>query len=239
MVDVLRLFLAVELPGSVRTELSEFSAGCAARLRAVLPRGAPDPVRWTPTENLHVTIRFLGATPWGRLVPLRAALGVALAGQRVFQVNIAGPGMFPPRGPPRVLWVGLDAGPAPDPFQELTERVAKALVASAGADVGTDVGAAAAVNATTPATGDPAPAALVSGGFAPENRGFTPHVTIGRLRHARVVPARALVAEACFSPSGALARRFAVDGLTLFESRPGPRGSRYHRCFRWEFDASQ
>ena len=66
--------------------------------------------------------------------------------------------------------------------------------------------------------------ALVAMGFAPEGRGFTPHVTLGRVREPRRNDALAVALEA------AAARDFGalrVERVSLMRSDLSPRGARY------------
>ena len=67
-------------------------------------------MRWVPPERYHVTLRFLGDVPATRLPSVRLAAD-ALARQTAFRVRFAGSGRFPPRGPARVYWVGMDPAP--------------------------------------------------------------------------------------------------------------------------------
>src|SRR5436190_15027723 len=90
-----RLFVAIALPESVRTVV----AGLATPLRHV---------RWTPLEQLHVTLRFLGNVVADKCDPLMKAL----SGLRVepFLLPVEGVGVFPVKGPARVLWAGVGSG---------------------------------------------------------------------------------------------------------------------------------
>jgi len=94
-----RLFVAFTLPEHAATAVE----------RAIEPWHEAFPtMRWTPKENYHVTLRFLGSTPV-RLVPwvgerLADAAGIA----SVPSTRIRGLGSFPARGRARVLWAGLD-----------------------------------------------------------------------------------------------------------------------------------
>ena len=66
--------------------------------------------------------------------------------------------------------------------------------------------------------------ALVAMGFAPEGRGFTPHVTLGRVREPRRNDALAAALQA------AAARDFGslrVERVSLMRSDLSPRGARY------------
>lgn len=108
-----RQFIALDLPDSVRGEL--------ARLREEL-----DGIRWSPPEQLHVTLRFLGEVPEER----QAEAVRRLAEIRVepFVLPVEGVGVFPPKGPPRVLWAGVGRG-HPRLFQ-LRQRIDDALIAA-------------------------------------------------------------------------------------------------------------
>jgi RNA 2',3'-cyclic 3'-phosphodiesterase len=61
--------------------------------------------RWTPTEQVHVTMRFLGELTDENVETAETAL----ANVRVepFWVEIGTVGRFPPRGRANVVWVGL------------------------------------------------------------------------------------------------------------------------------------
>ena len=97
----LRLFFALWPPEELRERLW--------RALAPLRRARPG-VRWIPPERYHVTLRFLGDIPATRLPSLRLAADT-LARQASFRLRFTGSGVFPPRGPARVYWIGL--GPAP------------------------------------------------------------------------------------------------------------------------------
>lgn len=93
--SVQRLFVALTPPPPVREEL----AALADDLEGV---------RWTPANNLHLTLRFLGDTTAGK----QADMETALARVRVesFVLPVGGLGVFPPRGPAKVLWAGVGSG---------------------------------------------------------------------------------------------------------------------------------
>jgi 2'-5' RNA ligase len=69
-------------------------------------------LRWAVTENLHLTVRFLGATAPGRVPDLVAATEAAAATITPFTVRLAGAGAFPAADRPRVLWLGIVDGAA-------------------------------------------------------------------------------------------------------------------------------
>jgi 2'-5' RNA ligase len=108
-----RLFISLSLPDWVHTELE----GLSEPLRGVA---------WTLPAQLHLTLRFLGDTPIDRIERIEESL----ASIRVesFILPIEGAGVFPPKGPPRVIWVGVGTG-HPHLFQ-LRQRMDDALLAA-------------------------------------------------------------------------------------------------------------
>lgn len=68
-------------------------------------------VRWVQMEGLHVTVRFLGPTPMGRVDTVAAAVdrsAPAVGGP--FPIRIGGAGAFPDATRPRALWLGIRFG---------------------------------------------------------------------------------------------------------------------------------
>jgi 2'-5' RNA ligase len=107
---MLRLFIAVDVPAALQR--------AAAALCAEV-RGA----RLTKPEQLHVTLRFLGATPEERLAELRDRLARVEASP--FRLAVHGAGVFPPQGRRvNVLWLGLEP---PAPLSALKQEIDRAL----------------------------------------------------------------------------------------------------------------
>ncbi len=92
----LRLFVALELAAAQRKAL--------AAIPAALPM-SPKRLRRVKEDNLHLTLCFLGDWPEGRLAALRSVL--ASVRTDAFLLHPRGLGIFPKRGPARVLWAGL------------------------------------------------------------------------------------------------------------------------------------
>ena len=67
-------------------------------------------LRWAVTENLHLTMRFLGPTAPARVPEVIAAAEAAVAGVDPIEVRLAGAGAFPSPDRPRVMWLGIDRG---------------------------------------------------------------------------------------------------------------------------------
>src|SRR5690349_12371924 len=93
----MRLFLAIELPDSVRRHLF----GVATELKRSLGSGTP--VSWTKESNLHITLKFLGEVPDDRVPSIVDAIRAVKAGPpavRLFTHRIKG---FPSSNAARVI----------------------------------------------------------------------------------------------------------------------------------------
>jgi 2'-5' RNA ligase len=92
---MIRAFVAIALPGPVRSALTEAQAG--------LPVGKPVAI-----ENFHITIAFLGEHP----EPLVEDIHLALGGIRAanFELALTGVGLFGNRRP-RVFYAGIRPEP--------------------------------------------------------------------------------------------------------------------------------
>lgn len=99
----MRLFLAVELCDAARREIEAVQDRLRPRLAGW---------RWVRPHGIHLTIRFLGAVSDADDARLRSSWFLATAGSPPVRFRPGGLAVFPPRGSPRVLWLGvLDTGP--------------------------------------------------------------------------------------------------------------------------------
>ncbi len=104
-----RLFLALDLPETIKDRLADISQG--------IP-GAD----WQEFDEYHLTLRFFGEVPEDRMHLLQDCLrGVD---GRAFFLGLQGVGVFPLRGNPEVLWAGVSANPQ---LQSLRHSVEAAL----------------------------------------------------------------------------------------------------------------
>jgi RNA 2',3'-cyclic 3'-phosphodiesterase len=103
--DVIRLFYAVPLPPAARAKVGEL----IDRVQGSVGDGTAR-IRWVSVEGLHLTLRFLGATPV-RLRPALETAADAVAGAAApFEVALSGGGAFPSLTRPRSLWIGVSVG---------------------------------------------------------------------------------------------------------------------------------
>jgi 2'-5' RNA ligase len=93
---VIRLFTAIDIPTAIQDSLHQLG-------REV--RGA----RAVPADQLHLTLTFIGEVEDQRLQPIHQALAAIAA--TPFAIVLQGIGCFPPRGPARIIWAGVQAQP--------------------------------------------------------------------------------------------------------------------------------
>lgn len=115
--DLVRAFVALELPPSLHGQL--------ARLLEDLRPRVPG-LRVCAIENAHLTLRFLGASSSEALELVALALAPAAEACPAADVPLTGLGMFPSRGAPRILWLGLAFPPPLLALQAECERAARA-----------------------------------------------------------------------------------------------------------------
>ncbi len=99
----MRLFLALNLPQELRERIHE----AGSRLR-----DAGYPLRWTPSEEYHITLKFMGNVAASLKPALRHAAGQVARRTAPLRVELGGFGAFPTIRRPRVLWLGAVPSPA-------------------------------------------------------------------------------------------------------------------------------
>jgi len=105
-----RLFIAVDLPETIKENLESMSFGIPG-------------AKWVSPEQLHLTVRFVGEVDGAMFRDIKNVLDeVSMAS---FSLQLKGVGYFPPRGAPRVLWIGLEKS---GPLQLLRKKIDSALL---------------------------------------------------------------------------------------------------------------
>jgi len=97
-----RIFCAVELPDDVRARVAAHVANLRAAAQPSLK------ISWERAEKLHLTLKFLGEIEAGRVEALTRAAQRAAGAAGKFELTLREAGAFPPRGNPRILWLGLE-----------------------------------------------------------------------------------------------------------------------------------
>ena len=108
-----RLFVAIDLPESLQKILADLNPNI---------RG----VRWTELGLMHLTLGFFGSVAEDVEAKFREQLGTIEF--RAFFLPIIGLGAFPPKGAPKILWIGVGRG-HPHLFQ-IHKRMQEAALAA-------------------------------------------------------------------------------------------------------------
>ena len=132
----MRLFLAIDLPDSLKRE-------CASFAKTEL-KGA----KWASPETLHLTLRFIGEFEESQCQAICKSLRTLRCPS--FPLSPQGLGCFPSETRPRILWLGLQAPPPLFALQSEIEAIVRGL------------------------------------GLAPEEKAFSPHITLARFRFSRL-----------------------------------------------------
>jgi len=112
-----RVFAALPLPRKAVESLS----GIVERLRVRAPRA-----RWVSADAFHLTVHFFGEVEGQPLSDLYRAFEDPRLMHGAMPARFGGLGQFPPRGSPRVLWIGLaaDGSELPDYWKTFESVVA-------------------------------------------------------------------------------------------------------------------
>ena len=137
----MRLFIAIEIPDEIKTELMEVQH----RLR-----NSGVEASWPRPEGIHLTIKFLGEVSEEKITEILKTLRHTVEGAVPFRLEVGGVGAFPGPKNARVAWIGLSGE---------TEDLARLQVIVENA--------------------------MARIGIAREERKFTPHLTLGRIKYIR------------------------------------------------------
>lgn len=111
-----RAFIAVDIDEEVRKRIVDAQGqleATGADLKLVEP------------ENIHVTMKFLGDIPDGKVVEIAEALKRSAAGVSKFDIGVKGIGVFPNLGYVRVVWAGVEEGR--EELVELEKKIEREL----------------------------------------------------------------------------------------------------------------
>ena len=99
MSETFRAFIAIDLPESVKSFLGE--AQEALKLYGFR-------VKWVRPQNIHLTLKFLGATATADTDKIAEAMALAAKDCPAVSLAAKGIGVFPNVRRPRVIWAGLN-----------------------------------------------------------------------------------------------------------------------------------
>jgi RNA 2',3'-cyclic 3'-phosphodiesterase len=108
----MRLFTAIDLPAAMLENLRAF----LAPLRPLAK------LRWTKVENLHITTKFIGEWPEGRIQDMKTAL-CGVTSPAPIGISVRGVGWFPSMRHPHTFWAGVQGG---EPLAQLARETEQA-----------------------------------------------------------------------------------------------------------------
>jgi RNA 2',3'-cyclic 3'-phosphodiesterase len=100
--SVIRAFIAIDLSPEIRRMLEQVTLQLKERL-------GDAPIRWAPTQNIHLTLMFLGDVSVKNLEMLKKVLQNEVSSHHSFEFSVGGVGAFPNNRHARVIWVGVEA----------------------------------------------------------------------------------------------------------------------------------
>ena len=166
-------------------ELKKKIYGCIEKLKA-----AGSDVKWIRTENLHLTLKFLGDTTEELLKSINERLISLSKSHDRFSLQISGAGAFPNVKYPRVVWLGVHDSEEIIKLQHDIDESMEGL------------------------------------GFKRDEKQFTPHLTIGRVKSMRnkdaLIKELATLKEVDFG-------KIEVINITLMKSELKPGGAEHFK----------
>lgn len=97
--EQIRTFIAIEIPASIQQQIALLQN----RLKSV-----GGGISWVKTNNIHLTLKFLGDVPANLMQQVIEATEKACGEIKSFNLEIKGTGFFPDMKRPRVVWVGCE-----------------------------------------------------------------------------------------------------------------------------------
>jgi 2'-5' RNA ligase len=188
MAESVRCFVAIELPETVRRELSD--------LEAVFKKRCPPVVKWVEPASIHLTLKFLGAVDADRVEEVQMAIDEAVPGVAPFSLEVREVGAFPNLTRVQVIWVSMKG--ELDKLAYLQKQIESNMEQL---------------------------------GFAREERAFTAHLTLGRVRNYTSPEDQRKIGQVLSGTTFASSNPVRVESVNLMKSQLTPNGAIYTRLY--------
>jgi len=152
-------------------------------------------VRWVPSKNIHLTLKFLGDVSPTNIDLLTQMLRAQADACPAFDIHIGGLGSFPSSKRPRVLFIGMQA---PAELEALWRGIESETTRL---------------------------------GYESEGRGFSPHLTLGRVRQNNSTSDQQRIRKTLEETRIDSLGTARVDSVHLYKSELKPTGSVYTKLF--------
>ena len=183
-----RAFIALEIPPLIQESIEKQTT----RLRLELGN---DLVRWVPTHNMHLTLKFLGDVASSHMDFIKSMPNQIAETHTGFDLQIGSIGSFPNLKRPRVIWVGIYAPAGLTPLQKSIEERTVRL------------------------------------GYEKEERPFSPHLTLGRVRQKLTGQEIQKISNTLSTIQLGKIGTARVNSLHLYQSDLNSEGSIYTKLF--------
>ena len=98
--DTLRTFIAVDFPIEIKAKIEEITS----YFKTQLP---PKVIKWVDSNNMHLTLKFMGETPVNQLEAIKKAMHQVVTAFPILEIEVKDLGMYPNAKKPRVVWLGI------------------------------------------------------------------------------------------------------------------------------------
>jgi 2'-5' RNA ligase len=186
--SLLRTFIAVEIPHPLQETLQQKTKPLRQSIGSSI-------VRWVPSENIHLTLKFLGNVSSANIDMLTQMLHTLADSCSSFDIHLNGLGSFPSPKRPRVLFIGIQA---PAELEALWRGVESETTRL---------------------------------GYESEKHGFSPHLTLGRVRQNSSTPDQQKIRRALEETKIDSLGTTRVDSVHLYKSELKPTGSVYTKLY--------
>jgi len=183
----MRTFIAIELSREIKETLSG--------IQDELKKAGAD-VKWVKTDNIHLTLKFLGEVREEKIPKIAQSLKESTNLTAPFDIQLDTAGVFPDLKFPRVVWIGIEEGK--EKLIGLANQIEDMLVSLK---------------------------------FPKEKRGFSAHITIGRVRSAKNKDA--LIQKLKQVKPLKLTQQ--IKSIALFKSTLTPEGPAYEKLAESSF----
>lgn len=188
MSELIRSFVAIELPTAVKQELTA--------LVSMLKKRVPQVVRWVEPQGIHLTLKFLGDVTTDKIEEITMAIDEGTRGLSPFRLELQEVGAFPNLVRVQVIWVGTKG--ELDKLAYLQNQIESNMEQL---------------------------------GFPLENRAFTPHLTLGRVRNYASLDDRKKVGSTLSQTTFTSTQIITVDSVNLMKSQLSNSGAIYTRLY--------
>lgn len=186
--NLLRTFIAVEIPHPVQEAIQLKTEPLRKFIGSSI-------VRWVPSKNIHLTLKFLGDVPSTKIDMLIQIVRTQADSCSSFDIHINGLGSFPSPKRPRVLFIGIQA---PAELEALWRGIESETTRL---------------------------------GYESEARGFSPHLTLGRVKQPCSVDDQQRIRKALEETKVDSLGNARVDSVHLYKSELNRGGSVYTKLY--------